>query len=56
LRDYSVTSELIEIDWLRAFGRQKSVDESLVAKLVAGIIVNVLRHVRVEVRQRRRGG
>src|SRR6266487_413488 len=41
----------IQIDWLRALGSQVRVDEREVSELILGIVVDILRHVLIQVFQ-----
>jgi hypothetical protein len=47
------SAKLIKVNLLLAFRDQIGVDEGCVAELILGIVVDILRHVRIEVVQRR---
>ena len=50
------STKLVEVDGIRAFRLQVSIDEDFMGELVFGVVVNVLRHVRIKNGQRSRIG
>ena len=44
-------AKLVQVDCIRAFGRQKSIDEDLMGQLIFGVVVDILRHVCIEDRE-----